>query len=391
MLRRIVYSLVLIPVVFVTACKHKAPGNKDALKGRWYKRYTGTIAGQPVVANIYSYGDNTADGTYYYANKSEVLYISLEIDSANVGHIEVTESVITDRPKENEEADEDSRMENVWDVTFNDDHITGKFYKDKGAPTYDIDLHEDYSNAYPLDMVRYDDSVKAQKVDEGAIVSWMGVVPSAKMAAADADFINRGILQLMKNERMVTLPDISETKDFQHKYLSAYLTQYGQYVEKLKNGTETADPNRRFEQYLEIVPMYNDKGMLVLANQWYDYSGGAHGNHGSSYINIDVRDKKIWKTEDVLHADSTAISKLLDEEARSKFHMGKTDTISNFLNAERVPVSSNIIIADKGITFCYSTMEIATIPEGDIKFFIPYNKLKPLLKAEFVARMGLKL
>ena len=392
MLRKISLILVLLSLLSITACKKKVPVN--ALKGYWCKRYTGTIAGQPVVVNLFCSGDNTARGTYYYVNKSEILYLSLSNDSANAGHVIIEESLITDREADDDAVDEDSEMTNFWDVIFDADSVSGKFHKDKGAPVYTVSLHEDYTGSYPLAYARFDDSVvvKGKTWNGDAIASCIGIMPASGVSKDDADFISVGI-QSVLSFADATTPVASKTaqQNYQKAFVHDYLDGYKKDAQEWMKDSIPPDPIGRYERYADIIPLYTSSGFLVIGNQWYDYSGGAHGNHGSSYVNMDVKGKKVWHLNDVLQVDSIAISRVLDAEARIKFKVPAGKSMEDIILTSSVPATNNFIIADRGLTFCYDPYEIASYADGEIKLFIPYNKLKSLLKPEFVARMGLTL
>ena len=391
MLRKISLFLVLLSLLSITACKKKVHVN--ALQGYWCKRYTGSIAGQPVVVNLFCTGDNTARGTYYYVNKSEILYLSLNNDSANSGHAVIEESLITDRETNEETADEDSEMTNYWDVVFDADSVSGKFHKDKGAPVYTISLHEDYKDAYPFAYARFDDSVmvKGKTWNGDAIASCIGIMPASSVNKDDADFIAAGIQRLLSFAGDTKPASQATQQDYQKAFVQNYLEGYKKDAQEWMKDSIPPDPLGRYECYADIIPLYTSNGFVVIGNQWYDYSGGAHGNHGSRYVNMDVKGKKIWQLADIMQVDSAAISRVLDAEARIKFKVPAGKAIEDILLASSVPATNNFIIADRGITFCYDPYEIASYADGEIKLFIPYNRLKQLLKPEFVARMGLKL
>lgn len=395
MSRKIALSFLMLFLISVVACKKKAPAN--ALKGFWCKRYTGNIAGQPVVVNIFCDGDNTARGTYYYANKSEILYLSLSNDSANAGHVIVEESVITDREAESESEtdDEDSEITNFWDVVFDGDSLTGKFHKDNGAPTYNISLHEDYTNGYALGYARYDDSVKVKgtKFNYTATASCIGIMPAQNVNSADAAFITSGIQKLLSfgDSARLAIQTKNNADNYQKAYVKEYLDNFKKEANDWLKDTVEPEPMGNYEQYADIIPIYNDKQFLVIGNQYYDYSGGAHGNHGSIYVNMDVKNKKVLQLGDVMQLDSVAISSQLNAQARVKLKIAADKPITDQLFVSSVPPSDNFIIADRGITFCYNPYEIACYAAGEIKIFVPYKNLKPLLKPEFITRMGLKL
>ncbi len=380
----------LLVTFAVTGCNNNSnPNNNNgsaptevALKGNWYKRYTGTIAGQAVVVNMYCYTDNGntfAGGTYYYAGKSELLGIAVTNDALIKNELHIKEWIAASR-----EETPDS-LYNTWTVTIDGSNATGKFTNGITKKSYDISLHEDYAHATPLTVVGYADSLAAPGP------KWTGHANAsytiAEATGPDAAAINQLILTTLGNDS----GKIKALHDLPKYHVNRALTQFKSWFEDEQKDGEDEERLQEFYTGSLLLPVYNDRDLLVLENSVQEFSGGAHPNHASSFVTIDVKEKKLLKLGDILTVDSTAISAILNNKVRAVLHIPASAALEDNIIAATVPATDNFVITDKGLTFCYSPYEIASYADGDVWLFIPYSQLKVLLKPDFVLRMGLKL
>ena len=380
--------IVAIAMIF-TSCNSntnshdaRVKNNELFFKPGSYRRFTGTIAGQPVVVNINCQSDHFAGGTYYYVSKSEILDLEINEDSSSKNKIQVKESLMTAK---NDEDLPDARSGNTWTITWNDGHLSGTFLNGGNGKSSAIELKEDYTDAYKLFFIDYEDSTAYQGP------SWIAhaksdfntVAPEKSTNKADADFIEQQIIKF-KNEDSAASGELAAyPKKAVEQYLAAFRKD-------LSEDTTHEDPMGDWYLNTSIFPVYNSRGLLVVGQSQDEYSGGAHGNSACYYLNIDVSGKKVWHLQDVLQVDSAAISRLLDESARHTFKIAAQYPLDNTLMVEHVPATDNFLISDVGVTFQYPPYAIASFADGQIALFLSYKKLKPFLKQEFIVRMGIK-
>ncbi|MCH5683599.1 DUF4163 domain-containing protein [Niabella sp. W65] len=65
--------------------------------------------------------------------------------------------------------------------------------------------------------------------------------------------------------------------------------------------------------------IYNQNGFLVLSIYNYAYTGGAHGNYGTSMYCFDINAQKQMTLGDILSADSVALRRLLEQNYRKQY------------------------------------------------------------------------
>lgn len=368
-------------LIFLAACGDdtgdRTITNNDATKvaetptdpKNWYKRYTGTVAGQPVVANI-TMVDGALSGNYYYQSQGKLIDIYFNADSSKPNVYNVDES-----PEEVE-----SRTQSQWEVTLNEHDISGMWKDAAGNKVYDIFLKEDAALSN-LRVLNFSDSIPFNPGTAGPSATYDAVLilPARNMPDADAKFLNTII-----NKDLGC--DANQTSEACLKAISAkYAVEYRQSVD---SGDLDAHYNNH-SQSDRMAVRYNDNGWLVLEHMSAGYTGGAHGNYASGFINVDLQNDKVWKLEEVMTVDSAKTSALLDAAARRRYGMAADEKLSGNYFEETIRLNGNFYLTHKGITFCYNPYEIASYAQGQIYLFIPYSQIMDLLTPAFRERMKL--
>lgn len=346
-------------------------------KHTYYKHYSGTIAGQPVVLNLSS--DNGAlSGTYYYVKQGKPIGINILKDTMLADGYTAAE-----RP-----ADRSDYKESVWKFTLKDNILVGKWTSADGSKTYDINLKEEYpAGSYQLSVWEKIDSVryKADKPEPVATVSYKLLRGGNAMKNDDAQLLEKLIMQELGADSLQAIT----VEDCVKKQIANYSVWYR---EAIAGSNDDSSLTQAWNNYYSGVAMdviFNDNNWLVIEMSGSEYTGGAHGNYGVSYLNIDMQQKRVWKMEDVLTVDTTKLSTLLNNEARRYFAMPAPEKLEDRMLTDRATPNGNIFITPTGISFVYNPYEIASYADGIITLFLPYSQLKDLLKPEFKQRMGI--
>lgn len=380
-------GLLFIIVLLLYACgEDKAPVTRheqvikeegftaDTLCGM-YRRYTGTVAGQPVVLHYMQYG-TMVTCQYYYVNQGKNILLYNTTD--NPGSVPL---IFVERP-------ETERKENLatWRAVIEDDSMRGDWISGDREVTHPILLKEDYSNgAQQFSIVCMADSV-----------SFTDSLPEPKASAAyevllpvgddeGTRFVRTAIYNCIGCDS-IEGDDIKSCLD---GLKSKYFNDYRYVSDKEKKLYATAAFGNWSEQ-TNFWVVYNDDGMIVLNHYVYAYTGGAHGNYSSHYLCIDSRNKKLLKLGDILQADTAQLVKLLDKEARILYNMEDDTPLYNNMLTEELYIPEQFYISNKGITFVYGLYEVAPYADGEINLFIPYDKITGMLTPYFRQRMKLE-
>jgi Deacetylase PdaC/Protein of unknown function (DUF3298) len=137
----------------------------------------------------------------------------------------------------------------------------------------------------------------------------------------------------------------------------------------------------------DIQVEFNNQRLLSLSHANYSFSGGAHGNYGTSYTCFDLVNAHKLELYDVLDtlAGRAVIEKILEKKFRATYTsmIDKDQPLNEVLSVERIPVNDNFLLTAKGIAFNYVPYEIAAYALGGIFLYIPFKEIDPLLKPEF--------
>ncbi|NJB84442.1 hypothetical protein GGR26_000187 [Lewinella marina] len=127
------------------------------------------------------------------------------------------------------------------------------------------------------------------------------------------------------------------------------------------------------EDATEVV--FQSDSLIVLAHSTYTYSGGAHGNYGTTLLAFATRPPRRLTPADLFRPGSEAeLSRLLMARADSLTEGG--------LLVDSVPVTDNLAPLPGGVRFVYPPYEIAPYAVGEVVIDLPYAAVRPWLRPE---------
>ena len=380
--------LLLIPLLALACNTHTGMGSKEVvIKNHWYKRYTGTVAGEQVIANLFFDGNvDTKDsifsvgGNYYYRGKSDLLDLQQE-DEATGDEIIFTEYTASDETG-NKKTDHPH-----WKIHLGDSGIAGTWTSSDGQRSVPIKLKENYTpGSWAFDIITLADSAKIEgKKGTYQINTEFNLpTPSASTNKEDAQFIIKAILHELGGDTLGA-KTIKELITAANKcYFTDYKTRLAEKF-KDKNGYEGESDN--WEKTMDGTILYNDRGIVVFGFDAFDYSGGSHPNTNSKYICLDVFARKVMQLTDILKIDTPGLQAILNQAARKRYGIKSTDALAGRLLVNIMPISQNFIISETGITFHYNAAAITPYVDGDAYFYITYSQMGEMVNPEFRKRM----
>jgi hypothetical protein len=342
----------------------------------YYKRFSGTIAGQPVVVQLcHIGGSNLIIANYYYVKQGKTIDLYMWDDTVKAGVYTLYEQVTDSADAKNNNP--------KWEITIDQSTIQGKWHSADGSKTYDIMLKEDYpQGSYKLGVYYQNDRISYKNVPKaGAQTAYMVLLPASDMNKEDAAFITSHILTDCGCDSF----QVTHLKDCIGQKTKAYEQGYRQDFSDFDFFSDTTMMESTFHyqssQAQSVV--YNDDGWLVLESSGTDYFGGAHGSYNRTFINMDVAGKKLWELEDVMTADSATLNTLLEPVARRYFQLKADESLGYDLTTDIFHITPT------GIIFRYDPYQFSSFSDGEITFFIPYTQLAAYLKPAFKQRMKL--
>jgi hypothetical protein len=136
-----------------------------------------------------------------------------------------------------------------------------------------------------------------------------------------------------------------------------------------------------YEDQTATYVLYRQADLLSLEFFRYDFSGGAHGNYGSTGASYDLRTGRRLRYADIFRPAATQqLPALLEAAVRPLVGLAADDPLDKQLLVKQMPVTHNVYLTAGGAVFIYQPYEIAAYAQGEIRVFLPLAELWPLLR-----------
>ncbi len=348
----------------------------DDPSGNWYKRFSGTLAGKAIVVQLHRY-NGRVKGSYQYTSIGQTISLADWDDSLKSPvHIRLTELVAQDG------ADGAVSDGAIWSLSLDGADATGEWTR--GSKHYTIALHEEYPEGSTRLKAFYHS-------DSAALIPGKASSPAATIT--HSYLLPAGEKGFLYDALLAQLWPGSKPGDDAGALIRAgnarYFSDYRQ--DNNVDASSAPDADDFTLQYTSdevLTVLYNDGGWLVTEDFTSDYTGGAHGNYGSAFANIDLDRQRIWNIKDVV-ADTTALRPFLAQAAIAYFRLRPGDRMDDRLLVDAIPPTDNFFLSATGLTMVYNPYEVASYADGQVKLFLPYSRILDLLTPAFRERMGL--
>lgn len=344
----------------------------------YYKRFEGSIAGQPVLLQMSSL-NNSISGIYYYENIGTPFYFSAQTIAGD--SLILLEHPITGKYSEKEKY---SNMK----LRMTDSTLSGIWQSADRIRSFPVFLTESYpEGSYRFSINSIEDSLKPYpNLINGpfAIAKITFIVPDANIEKEKSNFLKGEIAALMGYDKISTSNSL---EDVANKAISDYFFRF---KKGLPSPADTSIDLRatsfknEYDQKIGVV--FNRDNIVILSSYAYDFSGGAHPNSSTTFFCIDVENKKRLALSDVLISDSAKISPILERIYRKERRIPTSEKLNNTLFENYILPNENFYFNRMGIVFFYNQYEIAPYSYGTTEIFVPFADLMPYLKTGFKER-----
>jgi len=349
------------------------------LTENFYKRLEGTIAGKPVTMHLQKL-NGEYNGTYYYDGS----WLNLATDTL----IGKDSLVLTENSYYEFYNYQNAKQPHI-NLKWTGNGFKGQWVNGDETKNYPVVLLEKYpEGSYAFSTGIYQDSVKAftgKSKSPAAKISFEYLKPSK------SDDSGQWLDKQLKSISGIRQSPVDRSIGFK-KIADTYLSDYKKEITDLQE----KGPDRGFSEWMNYTNnsqqsiVYNDNGFVVIDFLADEYTGGAHGNYGSTMYCLDVKNKKQMVLSDVVKIDSNALQTLLEKNLRKLYNIKAQDKISTVLFDDFLKANHNFYFNSNGLAFLYNPYEVASYAQGQIVVFIPFTELKPYLVPEFSSRMRLK-
>jgi hypothetical protein len=175
-------------------------------------------------------------------------------------------------------------------------------------------------------------------------------------------------------------------------------TGLNQYAVNFIKGYQNDNPKKNspdmfYALNLKISVLRQDSSLTTLEFTGYEYQGGAHGGTITSFVNWNTKAGKNLSLSDVLtDGYSQKLTMIADTIFRKQEKLSAIQSLANdyFFKDYKFALNDNFSITPLGIKFLYNEYEIKPYAAGQTTLFIPYTKIKTLLKPNTVITQYIK-
>jgi len=360
------------------------PEVAEVPKEPYYRRYEGTVNGDSVVVHWHQFG-GLVYAAFYHQHKGRKIELFNWEDTVKNGK----DFYLTERPVTEFGTETDPH----WMVSVAGNKLTGKWISGDTIRTAPITLTEAYpAGSYQFGLLYLVDSASLlhDKPEPMARTTYLSVIPQSSFPATTRSFLLPLLSRQFgcKDERADLQTCIAALNK---AYFQNYRAEVSQWDTSGLSDPGFSSPTFNYSSDRYIRINYNSNDLLVLEDFMSDYSGGAHGNYASSFLNIDLKAQKVLSLNDIITASDTArLIPILQKQAAAHFRLKTGETLQDYLFESKVPLTGNFYITHTGITFLYNPYEIAAYAVGQVNIFVPYSSIRDLLTPTFRTRLSIQ-
>ena len=170
------------------------------------------------------------------------------------------------------------------------------------------------------------------------------------------------------------------------KQRTAFFADYRAEAAELTAPTDTADlgsyrASLNYEDQSASYVLFHGGDLLSVAYFAYSYTGGAHGNYGTTAASYDLRTGRRLRYDDILLPSAAArLPALLAAAVRPLVGLGPGEALDKTLFVKAMPVTHNVFLTSGGVEFIYQPYEIASYAQGEVRVFVPLGQVRELLR-----------
>lgn len=147
------------------------------------------------------------------------------------------------------------------------------------------------------------------------------------------------------------------------------------------DSADAYSPSLRYESQSSASVICQQGDLLSLRFFDYGYSGGAHGNFGSTLRSFDLRTGRVLTFDAIFRpAARTQLLPLLERGVRRALGIGANERLDTKLMDNKMRLTTNVCLTPGGVLFGYVPYEITAYALGEVSVFVPLAELRPLLR-----------
>ncbi len=194
------------------------------------------------------------------------------------------------------------------------------------------------------------------------------------------DSLNTAILQMMLLNEFGEIA-YSSLAERQANFIEEYETN------KADMAAFGGDFDMKWFCEVKIEVLLNTPNLLSLRFFEANFTGGAHANMCTRYVNFDMKTGQKIEIKQIF-VENLSFEQKISPIAEAKFKkllLEKELSIDEFqFDAGTFPVTQNIAIGQKGLILSYDPYELGAFSLGSIELEIPYEEIYPILNKKLL-------
>ncbi len=207
------------------------------------------------------------------------------------------------------------------------------------------------------------------------------VYPSSGDAAM-LDSIQRFFTSAFLGDDLMNLPPKEAIEQFADEYVQEYRSMESDFEEENLDN-DIYKVQYMFTKEASTTILFNQDGLLSVAFDSDDYTGGAHGFHGTGYTVMDVATCHILQEEEIFVDNyREALTKIIVDQLMKDNEVTEPSQLEDvgFFSVEDIAPNGNFYIDEKGIVYLYNQYEVAPYALGQISVRLSFEQIELLLR-----------
>jgi len=159
------------------------------------------------------------------------------------------------------------------------------------------------------------------------------------------------------------------------------------FIKSYKSSLKDSNYPTSWGTQTKIKVSYHKKGLVAISMYAGGYTGGAHGNHSTTFYNFNTDTGALLTMKDVfVEGAMDTLNKKGAQILRKKFKVAADKSLNSkgfYLKGGKFSLNTNFQIVKKGIKFLFNPYEIAPYVMGSIEILFPRSEIKHLLRSGF--------
>ncbi|MES2378814.1 MAG: DUF3298 domain-containing protein [Bacteroidota bacterium] len=200
-------------------------------------------------------------------------------------------------------------------------------------------------------------------------------------------FKEQDSLNSLVSDKLINLFGADEPGIDLKEYVEHFLTSYTTFKKRDKRSKLFFTIDSRAKV------LRQDSNLTTLEVSGYAFRGGAHGSTVTTFINWNTKTGKSISLGEIFNANyKEKLTAIADTIFRKEEKLADTASLANdyFFKDNKFALNNNFSITPLGLKFLYNQYEIKPYAAGQTELFIPYAKIKTLLKPNTVITQYLK-